>query len=77
MLDNKLPGGQCGLGELLDKQLHAAVATWLSVFKFRTFNVDQSVYPSCSHATESRVVSQSLFHGKVTVYAAALPETRG
>lgn len=48
MLDNKLPGGQCGLGELLDKQLHAAVATWLSVFKFRTFNVDQSVYPSCS-----------------------------
>lgn len=53
MLDNKLPGGQCGPGELLDKQLHAAVATWLSVFKFRSFNVDQSVYTSCRHTTEA------------------------
>lgn len=61
VLDNKLHGGQCGLGEILDKQLHAAVATWLSVFKFRSFNVDQSVYTSCSHTTESSIVSQSLW----------------
>lgn len=43
---NKQPGG---LGELLDQQLHAAVAPWLSVFQLRSLNVDQS----CSHAAES------------------------
>lgn len=43
---NKQPGG---LGELLDKQLHVAVAPWLSVFQLRSLNVDQF----CSHATES------------------------
>lgn len=58
-LDNKLPGGQRGLGELLDEQLHAAVATWLPVFQFRSLNVDQSLHTSCSHIAEGRVVSES------------------
>lgn len=56
--DNELPAGQHGLGELLDEQLHAAVATWLPAFQFRSLNVDQPVHTSCNHTAESRVVSE-------------------